>query len=64
MKFHHPLTLVMANTMVIGSFKDEIKRIIDPEKSLMSQIWNLDHQNYLKIVDSPHWLFVPSPRMF
>lgn len=31
MKFHHPLTLIMANSMVIGSFKKEVKRIINPD---------------------------------
>ena len=64
MKFHHPLTLIMANSMVVGTFKKEIKRIIDPDLPLMPQIWKLDHDDYLKVVDSPHWLFVPSPRMF
>jgi cytochrome b involved in lipid metabolism len=28
MKFHHPLTLHMATTMAIGSFKKDIQRII------------------------------------
>ena len=64
MKFHHPLSMVMANTMVIGSFKREISRLIDPDKPLLSQIWTLNHQQYLEVVASPHWLFVPSPRMF
>lgn len=43
MKFHHPLTLIMANSMVIGSFKKQITRIISPEKPLLPQIWDLDH---------------------
>jgi cytochrome b involved in lipid metabolism len=43
MKFHHPLTLIMANSMVIGSFRKDIERIIDPDRSLLSQIWSLDH---------------------
>lgn len=30
----------------------------------MDQVWDMDHETYLKIVESPHWLFVPSPRMF
>jgi hypothetical protein len=64
MKFHHPLTLTYANSMAIGSFKKEISRIIDPSQPFMKQIWNLDHDNYLKVVNSPHWLFEPSPRMF
>lgn len=38
--------------------------MIEPEKALMPQIWNMDHTTYLKIIDSPHWLFVNSPRMF
>ena len=64
MKFHHPLTLVMANSMIIGSFKKEISRIIDPDTPLLPQIWNLNHEDYLTVINSPHWLFVPSPRMF
>lgn len=64
MKFHHPLTLIMANSMVIGTFKKEISRIIHPDQPLMPQIWNLDHESYMKVINSPHWLFVPSPRMF
>lgn len=64
MKFHHPLTLIMANSMVIGTLKKEISRIIDPEKPLLQQIWNVDHDSYMKVINSPHWLFVPSPRMF
>jgi 4-hydroxysphinganine ceramide fatty acyl 2-hydroxylase len=64
MKFHHPLTLMMANSMVIGTFKKEISRIINPDQPLLPQIWNLDHESYLKVINSPHWLFVPSPRMF
>jgi hypothetical protein len=43
MKFHHPLTLIMANSMVIGSLKKEISRIIEPDQPLMPQIWKLDH---------------------
>lgn len=43
MKFHHPLTLIMANTMVIGSFKKEIERLIDPDLPLMPQIWKLSN---------------------
>jgi hypothetical protein len=54
----------MANSMVIGTFKKEIARIIDPEKALLPQIWDLDHEAYMKVINSPHWLFVPSPRMF
>jgi cytochrome b involved in lipid metabolism len=43
MKFHHPLTLTLANSMTIGSFKKEISRIIDPTRPFLKQIWNLDH---------------------
>lgn len=64
MKFHHPLTLIMANSMVVGSFKKEITRIIDPTLPFMPQIWDLDRESYMKVINSPHWLFVPSPRMF
>ena len=64
MKFHHPLSLVMANSMVIGSYKKEISRMIDPEQPLMPQVWNLNNEEYMKVINSPHWLFVPTPRMF
>ena len=64
MKSHHPLTLRMADSIVIGSFKKDISRYIDPNKALMDQVWEMDHKTYLYIVESPHWLFVPSPRMF
>lgn len=64
MKFHHPLTMYMATTMAIGSFKEELSRIIDPSKPLLSQIWQLSHEDYLTVVNSPHWLFTPSPQMF
>ena len=30
----------------------------------MPQVWDMDHETYLKVIDSPHWLFVNSPRMF
>lgn len=42
MKFHHPLTLIMANTMAIGSFRKEIHRLVDPDKPLSPQIWKAD----------------------
>ena len=64
MKGHFPLSLKMANTMVIGSIEKDIRRVIDPTKALMPQIWDMDHDSYLKLVESPHWLFVESPRMF
>lgn len=63
MKTHFPLSMLLANSMVVGTFKREISRIIDPERPLLRQIWNLDQENYGKVVNSPHWLFVPSPRM-
>ena len=43
MKSHYPLSLVMANTMVVGSFKGEIERMMDPDQPLMRQIWAMDH---------------------
>lgn len=64
MKGHFPLSLKMANTMVIGTIEKDIRRVIDPTQPLMSQIWKMDHDSYLKLVESPHWLFVESPRMF
>lgn len=38
--------------------------MIDPDKALMPQVWNMNHEEYLKVINSPHWLFVNSPRMF
>jgi len=38
--------------------------MIELDKPLMTQIWNLNHEEYLKVVNSPHWLFVESPRFF
>jgi 4-hydroxysphinganine ceramide fatty acyl 2-hydroxylase len=64
MKFHHPLTLRMANTMAVSSFRQDIARIISPDQPLLPQIWSLNHEQYMRLVYSPHWLFVPSPRMF
>ena len=42
MKFHHPLTLIMANSMVVGTFKKEVSRIMNPDEVLLPQIWRLD----------------------
>ena len=41
MQEHHPLSLQLAQSMVIGSFKKDIKRLLNPRKPLASQIWNL-----------------------
>jgi 4-hydroxysphinganine ceramide fatty acyl 2-hydroxylase len=64
LKTHHVLTYRMADSLVIGSFANDITKVIDPTKPLMKQVWSLNHQQYLDLVDSPHWLFVESPRMF
>lgn len=45
MKTHFPLSMLLANSMVVGTFKREISRIIDPERPLLRQIWNLDQEN-------------------
>lgn len=50
MKGHHPLSLKMADSIIIGSFKKEISKYIDPSKPLMDQVWDMDHETYLKIV--------------
>jgi cytochrome b involved in lipid metabolism len=50
MNGHHPLSLRMANSIVIGSFKKDISRLINPDKPLMDQIWDMDHETYLKVV--------------
>jgi hypothetical protein len=39
---HQKLTYRLADSMVVGTFKKEIKRLIDPDKALMPQIWNVD----------------------
>ena len=64
LKTHHVLSYRLADSLVVGSFTNEIKKLIDPAKPLMGQIWDLNHQQYLELVNSPHWLFVDSPRMF
>jgi cytochrome b involved in lipid metabolism len=40
---HQPLSLIMANSMVIGTFEKEIKRLINPDQALLPQIWGMDH---------------------
>ena len=64
MQQHHPLSLQLAQSMVVGSFKKEVKRLLDPHRPLAKQIWNLSHEDYKKAVCSPHWMFVSSPRLF
>ena len=63
-KSHYDLSYKMADSMIIGSFKKDLKRLISPDQPLMTQVWKLSHQDYLDVVNSPHWLFCPSPRMF
>lgn len=43
MSSHFPLSLIMANSMVIGSFEKDIKRMISPDRALMPQVWDMDH---------------------
>ena len=43
MNAHHELSLVMADSMAIGTFQKQIKKHISPDLPLMKQIWNLDH---------------------
>lgn len=50
MKGHHPLSLRMADSIVIGSFTKEVSKLIDVNQPLMSQVWDMDHETYLKIV--------------
>jgi hypothetical protein len=40
----------MADSIVIGSFTKEVSKLIDVRKPLMGQIWDMDHETYLKIV--------------
>ncbi len=50
MRGHHPLSLKMADTVIIGSFAKEVSKLIDINKPLMDQILDMDHETYLKIV--------------
>lgn len=43
MKGHHPLTLRMADSLIVGSYKKEISKLIDPDVPLVEQIWKMDH---------------------
>lgn len=40
----------MADSLVIGTFKKDIEKLITPELPLMTQVWQLNHQQYLEIV--------------
>ena len=62
--YHHPLTVTMADSMAVASFKQDLSRVVDPDKPLGPQIWDCNHSAYLKLVNSPHWLFVESPRLY
>ena len=33
----------MANSMVVGTIKKDIKRMIDPDQALLPQVWDMDH---------------------
>lgn len=33
--------------MVIGTFKKDLTRLITPELPLMTQVWELNHEQYL-----------------
>lgn len=50
--------------MVIGFIGKEKERILDYTEPLAKQIWRLDRETYNKVVEWPHWFFVPSPRLF
>lgn len=43
MQFHHPLTLELANSMTVGSFRNDIQRIIVPDRPLVKQMWEISH---------------------
>ena len=64
LKGHKPLSFVLADTMAIGSLNRDIKRELDYSQPLMPQIWNMPHEQYMRIINLPHWMFVESPRMF
>lgn len=64
MDTHHPLSKSVANSMIIGTLSKSFKKVIDPEKSLVEQIWKMDHDTYLNNVHRPNWVFSKSPRMF
>lgn len=50
MQDHHPRSLQLAHSMVVGSFGKEINPLLDPRKPLASQIWNLSQEDYIKVV--------------
>lgn len=50
MQDHHPRSLQLAQSMVIGSFGKEINSFLDPRKPLASQIWSLSQEDYIKVV--------------
>jgi hypothetical protein len=33
--------------MVVGTFQKEIEKLIDPNKALMPQIWDISKEDYL-----------------
>jgi hypothetical protein len=42
--------------MAIGSLKQNLTRLIDPNQALLPQLWNLTHEEYLAVIHSPQWL--------
>jgi cytochrome b involved in lipid metabolism len=50
MQDHHPRSLQLAQSMVVGSFGKEINSLLDPRKPLASQIWSLSQEDYIKVV--------------
>jgi hypothetical protein len=63
-KAHFPLAENLAHSMLIGYVGKERERLLDPAKPLAHQIWGLSQEKYREVVNSPHWFFVPSPRLF
>lgn len=54
----------MADSLVVGGFEKEMAKILDFDKPLMTQVWNMTHEEYVELVKSPHWMFVTTPKMF
>ena len=40
---HYELSYKMADSLIIGTLKSDIERLITPELPLMTQIWELNH---------------------
>ena len=63
-KGHYELSYKVADSMAIGAFTSELSKVVDFKEPLMPQVWKMDQEEYIQLVKSPHWMFVPTPRLF